>query len=159
MAYENAPRVIRLEEPLVGIDGDGVCCADPFEEPGTLVREYRRAAIGSVDVQPERMCLLKIREIDKGIDRTGVRCTRCGYDDGWPLRGTVRPVQESSKLPYVHAELFVGREDVDVVGGPAQGAQVARNARMGLIGEEQSRSSPPSGPLRAQWRSRVSLHW
>ena len=80
IAVEQRGAIERREEPLVGIDGEGVRSVDPLEERSRALGRERREPVGAVDVQPQAVPGGDVCDPHEVVDDPRVRRPR-GCDD------------------------------------------------------------------------------
>ena len=76
VANEQAAALIRLIEPLVGIESDRVGQRDALECRAPALGQDGEATVGSVDVQPDPVLPAERRQVHDRIDRAGARGAR-----------------------------------------------------------------------------------
>src|SRR5208283_568742 len=70
----------RSIEPLVGIDGDGVCEFEAAVAHGPFVGQQHASAIGGIDVQPHAFAIGDVAEFGDVIDCAGIRGSEDAYN-------------------------------------------------------------------------------
>ena len=69
---EQAANLVRLEEPLVGIQGDRVHPIQSCEPGAALLREKGGSAVRSICMEPQTFVAAEISQRGQRVDRSGV---------------------------------------------------------------------------------------
>ena len=159
VADQHAARLQRLEQPLVGVEGERVGLLDPGQQPPALGGEDGRGAEGAVDVEPQPLGPAQRGQVGQRVDAAGAGRPRGGDDAERPPPG--RPVGRD-RLGH-HA----GRQPELVVAGraAAPGTAAGRPARRpgrsrSGSGRRRTAPPPPAGPRAPPaWRRPARTGW
>ena len=119
---------------MCGIQRDAVGPFDPSEPLPAPIGELEEAAVGAVDVHPQRFGLRDVGDVAEGIDRAGVR--RADGRDHEERTAARRAVFADHRAEGIgiHPKFPVGRDQAEVAPGEPGDRRRLRVARMRLIG-------------------------
>ena len=162
---EERTRVERREQPLVRVDDERICPVDAAEPVPDGRGQERRAAVGSVDVEPDAAFPAHVGHRREIVDHAGVRGARARDDREKPVRSGVveRPGQAVARQPaalvvrnldqiHVHHGRRRGHRGVRGVGGRhlppggPGGATRGGATRGGVMPGGDERRQVPGGP-------------
>ena len=125
--------VVRLEEPLVRIDGDTVREIQAGDAAGVPGGESGRAAIRGVHVEPQALARRQVRQLRDEVHGARVGGARDGGDGDRPQAG--RPVARDGRGHGfgVQAEAIVGGQHDQRLGREAQLVQRPRDREVRLV--------------------------
>ena len=107
--------VVRSEEPLVRVHDQGVAVLYPVEEVANRPGGEAGCAVGTVDVEPERVCGGNRGHLVEGVDHTKVGRSGGGdYSEHLGSLGTCRDCFGHGITPEPPVRACRGKEDVDV---------------------------------------------
>ena len=131
--HQQAARLVRLEEPLVGVEADGVCQLDSRELAPPLLRHRREAAVGGVHVEPDAFPRAVAGDVRERVHRAGARGPGAGaHRNRRQSRGAVGGDAAREDL-HVETVSAVARQRAHVLRLHAHDGRRARDARMHLI--------------------------
>ncbi len=133
-ADHEGTNVVRLEEPLVGVDRDRIGALQ-VRHPGRVAgRQADRAAVGGVDVEPQAVVLGKVGQVCCPVHRPGVRRAGHGADRERPqATGPIRLDRRGDRRA-AQAERIVGGHDLQGVDRESELIEGPADREVGLIG-------------------------
>ena len=118
--HQKAARLVRLEEPFVRIQPDGIGAFDPAQELLAALGHHREAAVRGVDVQPDALRLAVVRHGFERIDgpraaRSGVGTHRDGIESRGPVlcHGARERIHVQAEASVVHNQANALRPNAD----------------------------------------------
>ncbi len=113
-------------QPLVRVEGDGVCPLDPGESRPTAIGQLEKTAVRPVDVHPQPLIGGEVGDLGQRVDCAGV--SRAGRGDHQERVSSLLPVRLHQLLQVGEAHPQLG---VDVDHGDLVGAETGESGGLG----------------------------
>ena len=133
VADEQRADVVRLEEPLVGIDGQRVGQREAGDAGRITGGEQRGPAVRGVDVEPEPLGTGERGQLGNEVDGARVRRSRDGADGDRPKPVSAICRDRIAHRRRVEAEPLVGRQHDERLGREAQLVERPRDREVRLV--------------------------
>ena len=145
LADEQAAALVRLVQPLVRVERDGVRFGDPVECASPPLGEHGEASVRGVHVEPEPVLAAHLAELPERVDRAGVRRAAVRRDEEGNAAGALVRLDRPAERRRGHA----ARQ-----GRPAaRGSDPAGSRGCG----RRARATSATGPRRTRRGARSSL--
>ena len=143
VADQHAAGLQRLEQPLVGVEGERVGPLDPGQEPAAGGREDGRGAEGAVDVEPQPLGPAQGGQVGQRVDAAGAGRARGGDHAERPPAGGPVGRDRRGHLGRAQPELVVASEQAHLGGLEAEQPGGPADPGVDLVGGVQDRALEP----------------